>query len=115
MNLRGCVLRVFRYDAQVAALKRWARPYRPIHRRPDARELRMLRMRIEDKSPIAAVRWRGAPGEGAARAHLEGIAEAAGLGVQHGRTVPGVQPPGFLATGVESLARVVEGVLRAAW
>jgi len=74
----------------------------------------MLRIRIEDKSPIAAVRWRGAPGEGAARAHLGGIAEAAGLGVQQGRTVPEVQPPGFQAADVESVARVVEGLLRAA-
>jgi len=74
----------------------------------------MLRIRIEDKGPIAAVRWRGAPGEDAASAHLQGIAEETGLGVQRGRTVPEVQLPGFLAAGVESFARVVEGLLRAA-
>jgi hypothetical protein len=80
----------------------------------DARELRMLRTRIEDTSPIAAVRRRGTPGEDAAPAHPQGIAEAAGLGAEHGRTVPEMRPPGFLAAGVESFAGMVEGLLRAA-
>jgi hypothetical protein len=74
----------------------------------------MLRIRIEDKSPIAAVRRRGTPGENAAPAHPQGIAERAGPGVEHGRTVPEMRPPGFLAAGVESFAGVVEGLLRAA-
>lgn len=56
-------------------------------RRRDARELRMLRIRIRHKSPVTAVRWRGAPGEDAAPTHPLGIAEEAGLGVQRGRAV----------------------------
>jgi hypothetical protein len=38
----------------------------------------------------------------------------AALGVQRGRTVPGVQPAGFLAAGVERFDRVVETQLGAA-
>jgi hypothetical protein len=73
----------------------------------------MLRIRIRHKSLITAVCWRGAPGEDAAPTHRLGVAEEAGLGVQRGRAVLEVQPPGFLAAGVESFARVVEGQLRA--
>lgn len=61
----------------------------------------MLRLRIEDKGPIAAFRWRGVPGEAAAPACHQGVAEEAGRA-------------GFLAGGVEGFARVVEGLLRAA-
>ena len=39
------------------------------------RELRLLRVRTEDKGPIAAFHWRGVPDEEAARTHLEGIAQ----------------------------------------
>jgi len=74
----------------------------------------MLRIRIEDSSRIPAVRWRGAPGEGTAPAHVQGIAEEEGFGVQQGRTVPEVPPPVFLAADVESFAPAVEGLLRAA-
>ena len=73
----------------------------------------MLRIRIRHKSPITAVRWRGAPGEDAAPTDRLGIAEEAGPGVQQGRAVPEVQPPGFPAAGVESFACVAEGQLRA--
>jgi hypothetical protein len=74
----------------------------------------MLRIPIVGKSPIAAFRRRGTPGGDAAPAHPQGIAEEAGLGVEHGRAVPEARPPGFLAAGVESFAGVVEGLLRAA-
>ena len=73
----------------------------------------MLRKRIEDEGPIA-FRWRGVPGEGTALARPQGVAAEAGIGVQWGRKVPGVQPPGFLTGAVEGFARVVEGLLRAA-
>jgi hypothetical protein len=78
----------------------------------DARELRMLRIRIKDRGPITAFRWRGVPGEYAAPARPRGVAEKAGIGVQRGRKVLELQPPGFLAGGVEGFARVVEGLLR---
>jgi hypothetical protein len=73
----------------------------------------MLRIRIRHNSPVTAVRWRGAPGEDAAPTHRLGIAEEAGPGVQQGRAVPEVQPPGFLGAAAESFARVAEGQLRA--
>jgi trehalose 6-phosphate phosphatase len=62
----------------------------------DTRELRQLRVRIEDKGPIAAFHWRGVPDEEAALAHVEGIAreaEAAGLATHWGRKVLEVRPP----------------------
>ena len=73
----------------------------------------MLRKRIEDEGPIA-FRWRGVPGEGTALAGPQGVAAEAGIGVQWGRKVPGVQPPGFLTGAVEGFARVAVGLLRAA-
>jgi trehalose 6-phosphate phosphatase len=62
----------------------------------DDRDLRRLRIRIEDKGPIAALHWRGAPDEDAARTRLEGIAreaEAEGLWTHWGRKVLEVRPP----------------------
>jgi trehalose 6-phosphate phosphatase len=62
----------------------------------DSRELRALRVRIEDKGAIAAFHWREVPDEDAARAHLERLAEeaeAAGLATHWGRKVLEVRPP----------------------
>jgi trehalose 6-phosphate phosphatase len=62
----------------------------------DTRDVRMLRIRIEDKGAIQAFHWRGAPDETSAHARLEGIAQAAeeaGLGVHWGRKVLEVRPP----------------------
>jgi trehalose 6-phosphate phosphatase len=58
--------------------------------------LRKLRVRIEDKGPIAAFHWRGVPDEEAARTRLEGVAqeaEAAGLATHWGRKILEVRPP----------------------
>jgi hypothetical protein len=52
--------------------------------------------------PTAAFRWHDVPGEDAALACHQGVAEAAGRA-------------GLLPGGVEGFARVVEGLLRAAW
>jgi hypothetical protein len=63
----------------------------------------MLRIGIEDKCPATAFRWRGVPGEDAARADgrsEEGLREA-------------VMRADLLAGGMEGFARVVEGLLRA--
>jgi trehalose 6-phosphate phosphatase len=65
-------------------------------RERDDRELRRLRVRIEDKGPIQAFHWRGAPDENAARTRIEGIAEEAeadGLITHWGRKVLEVRPP----------------------
>jgi trehalose 6-phosphate phosphatase len=62
----------------------------------DTPELRRLRIRIEDKGPIAALHWRGAPDEEAARTFLEGLAqeaETAGFATHWGRKVLEVRPP----------------------
>ena len=62
----------------------------------DSTESRMLRIRIEDKGPIVAFHWRGAPDEDAAHRHLETIAanaEAEGFRAHWGRKVLEVRPP----------------------
>jgi trehalose 6-phosphate phosphatase len=62
----------------------------------DRSDLRRLRVRIEDKGPIAALHWRGAPDEEAARERTEAIAaeaEQAGLATHWGRKVLEVRPP----------------------
>jgi len=62
----------------------------------DSTELRLLRIRLEDKGPITAFHWRGVPDEAAARTRLEGIAaeaEAAGLDTHWGRKVLEIRPP----------------------
>jgi trehalose 6-phosphate phosphatase len=62
----------------------------------DSPELRKLRVRREDKGPIAAFHWRGAPDEDAARRAVDAVAERAeaeGLVVHRGRKVLEVRPP----------------------
>jgi trehalose 6-phosphate phosphatase len=62
----------------------------------DTPELRRLRVRIEDKGPIAAFHWRDVPDENAALGRLEelaGEAEREGLTVHWGRKVLEVRPP----------------------
>jgi trehalose 6-phosphate phosphatase len=62
----------------------------------DDRELRRLRVRIEDKGPIVAFHWRGAPDEDEARTRVEGIAaegEAGGFLTHWGRKVLEIRPP----------------------
>jgi len=62
----------------------------------DTPDLRVLRVRMEDKGPIVAFHWRGTPDEEASRARLEGLAaeaEARGLGTHWGRKVLEVRPP----------------------
>ena len=68
----------------------------------DRKDLRLLRVRIEDKGPIMAFHWRGAPDEGAAQARIEQVAEeakAAGLHVHWGRKVLEVRPPVTISKG----------------
>ena len=68
----------------------------------DDPELRRLRVRIEDKGPIMAFHWRGAPDEEAARTRVEAIAaeaELAGLATHWGRKVLEVRPPVPISKG----------------
>jgi trehalose 6-phosphate phosphatase len=62
----------------------------------DTRELRALRVRIEDKGPIMSFHWRGAPDDEAAHALVRRIAEdaeAVGLWTHWGRKVLEIRPP----------------------
>ena len=59
-------------------------------------ELRLLRVRLDDKGPIFAFHWRGAPDEAAAQRRVEDVARAAeaeGLATHWGRKVLEVRPP----------------------
>jgi trehalose 6-phosphate phosphatase len=74
----------------------WAPRVQAFVRARDERDLRLLRVRIEDKGPIVALHWRGVPDEDAARTRLEGIAqeaEAEGLRTHWGRKVLEIRPP----------------------
>ena len=95
-------------DPEVAALAHLVREFEGAH--PSA-ELERLRVRSEDKGPIVAYHWRGAPDEEAAlqavRA-LERDAVAAGLGVHWGRKVLEVRPPVRIDKG-HGIALLLEG------
>ena len=62
----------------------------------DTAEAQRLRLRLEDKGPIVAFHWRGAPDEEAALAavaRIEDDAHAAGLATHRGRKVLEIRPP----------------------
>jgi trehalose 6-phosphate phosphatase len=64
---------------------------------------RLLRIRAEDKGPVVAFHWRGAPDEPAARRRLEAVAEAAGqegLVAVWGRKVMEIRPPEGVGKGL---------------
>ena len=78
------------------AFASWAERVRRFAKDRDTADLRLMRIRIEDKGAISAFHWRGVPDEEAARTRLEGIAqeaEAAGLSTHWGRKVLEVRPP----------------------
>jgi trehalose 6-phosphate phosphatase len=75
-----------------------------------AEDIQLLRVRLEDKGPIMAFHWRGAPDEEAAEGAVRAIAasaEGAGFGTHWGRKVLEVRPPIALDKG-----RGVHGLLR---
>jgi trehalose 6-phosphate phosphatase len=79
-----------------AALGLWRGPVCRFAAARDTRELRVLRIRIGDKGPIAAFHWRGVPDEDAALGYLPGRRGGGGGGgapVQWGRKVLDVRPP----------------------
>ena len=78
------------------ALEDWTRRIHDFAREADTADLRRVRVRIEDKGPIVAFHWRGAPDEEAARSAIDAVAaraEAAGLRTHWGRKVLEVRPP----------------------
>ena len=92
-------------------LTRWEPRIRRFAASQDHRALRSARIRLEDKGPIQAFHWRGAPDERTARARLEEVAEmaeASGLQVHWGRKVLEVRPPVEIDKG-----RAVRDLVRA--
>jgi trehalose 6-phosphate phosphatase len=84
------------------AVEDWARRIQEFAREADTRDLRRHRVRIEDKGPIVAFHWRGAPDEESARAVVDAIAkraEEAGLRTHWGRKVLEVRPPVHIDKG----------------
>jgi trehalose 6-phosphate phosphatase len=80
-------------DAGVAD---WVRRIHEFGRESDTADARKRRVRLEDKGPIVAFHWRGAPDEDAAKATVDAIAQraqAAGLRTHWGRKVLEVRPP----------------------
>jgi trehalose 6-phosphate phosphatase len=80
-------------DAGVAD---WIRRIQDFGRESDTADTRKRRVRLEDKGPIVAFHWRGAPDEDAAKAAVDAIAQraqAAGLRTHWGRKVLEVRPP----------------------
>jgi trehalose 6-phosphate phosphatase len=74
----------------------WARRVQDFGRETDTPDLRRWRVRIEDKGPIIAFHWRGAPDEDGARVVVDAIAkraEEAGFRTHWGRKVLEVRPP----------------------
>jgi trehalose 6-phosphate phosphatase len=77
-------------------VEEWARRIREFGREVDTSDARKRRVRLEDKGPIVAFHWRGAPDEEAARAAIDAIAQraqSAGLRTHWGRKVLEVRPP----------------------
>jgi trehalose 6-phosphate phosphatase len=92
------------------AFATWAGRVRAFAHERDQRDLRLLRIRIEDKGPISALHWRGVPDEDAARTRLEGVAqeaEAEGFITHWGRKVLEIRPPVPVHKGqaIEELVR----------
>ena len=85
-------------DRSPAALPEFERHRGPVRRFAEAQdgELRLLGVRMEDKGPIVALHWRGAPDEEAAHERLRTVASAAeddGLATHWGRKVLEIRPP----------------------
>jgi trehalose 6-phosphate phosphatase len=77
-------------------LEGWAERISEFARELDTADLRLRRVRLEDKGAIVAFHWRGAPDQEAARAAIDAIAaraESAGLRTHWGRKVLEIRPP----------------------
>jgi trehalose 6-phosphate phosphatase len=88
----------------------WVRRIREFGHEADTADLRRRRVRVEDKGPIVAFHWRGAPDEDAARTAVDVVAqhaEQAGLRTHWGRKVLEVRPPVRIdkGAGIESFLR----------
>jgi len=101
-------------DPDVAA---WAPRVQAFAASSYTRGLERLRVRLEDKGPIVALHWRGAPDEAAAHAavaELAATAEAEGLATHWGRKVLEVRPPVRIDKGAGVIALLGDARLAAA-
>ncbi len=83
----------------------------------DDRDLKRLRLRVEDKGPIKAFHWRDVPDEDAAERWLQNVAqeaEAKGLAIHWGRKVLEIRPPVPIDKGQAVRSMVESSGLRAA-
>jgi trehalose 6-phosphate phosphatase len=91
------VLRGGRTEPEVdGELSQWGRRIGGFVAEQDGQALHRSRIRLEDKGPIKAFHWRGAPDEDAAEHTLAGIAgdaERAGFVAHWGRKVLEIRPP----------------------
>jgi len=81
-----------------------------VDRRQDDRDLKLLRIRIEDKGPIKAFHWRDVPDEAAAENWLHRVAheaESGGFDIHWGRKVLEIRPPVPVDKG-QAVKRMVE-------
>jgi trehalose 6-phosphate phosphatase len=101
-----------RLDPRVAE---WAGRVAAFARKVETPGLRTLGVRREDKGPVAAFHWRGAPDEAAAVAAIEEIAARAGrdgFATHWGRKVLEIRPPVPMdkGQGVRALLGETEGI-----
>ena len=90
----------------------WVRRIHDFGRENDSADARKRRVRLEDKGPIVAFHWRGAPDEDAAKAAVDAIAErakTAGLRTHWGRKVLEVRPPVKIDKGA-GIARLLNEI-----
>jgi trehalose 6-phosphate phosphatase len=95
----------------VPAFASWEQRVRAfVDARESDRELRRLRVRVEDKGPIKAFHWRDVPDEASAETWLTGVsaeAQAEGLAIHWGRKVLEIRPPVAIDKG-QAVRRLVE-------
>jgi trehalose 6-phosphate phosphatase len=67
-----------------------------VEQRQEDRDLKLLRIRVEDKGPIKAFHWRDVPDDAAAEKWLQNVAQEAetgGFDIHWGRKVLEIRPP----------------------
>lgn len=82
-----------------------------VRERENMRDLKLLRIRVEDKGPINAFHWRGTPDEEAAETWLANVAQEAqveGFDIHWGRKVLEIRPPVPVDKG-QGIRAMVEG------
>ena len=78
--------------------------------RQQDRDMKLMRIRVEDKGPIKAFHWRDVPDEAAAERWLQNVArqaETGGFEIHWGRKVLEIRPPVPVDKG-QAVSRIVE-------